>query len=166
VAQAPGPLTRAENVAKADSSARSEGIVRAEPQPRVQPAAVAAPVHVQPQEAPFIPPHRASGQAQAEVTAPDPFREAEIVNAPSQEREGRRPGLFERIARTTARGRSAGEASLPSRAEPRMARAVTAQNQAPTAPTLSGFEAPERPSTPQREEDLLDIPAFLRRQAN
>lgn len=167
-AQAASPVSRAEIVARPDNLARQEGIVRPEPQPRVQPAASATPAHAQApsQGGPFLPPHRVSGQAQAEVTAPDPFREAEIVNGPSEEREARRPGLFERLTRTTTRVRSGGEASLASRAEPRMPSPAAVQNQAPSAPTLSGFEAPERVSMPQREEDLLDIPAFLRRQAN
>ncbi len=181
VAQAAGPLSRAESVAKADSLARAEGALRPEPQPRFQPALPAAAVQAQPQaqpqaqasqgqpeaqDAPFIPPRRPGVQAQTEMAAPDPFREAEIVNGPSEERENRRPGLFERFARSTTRARGVSEAPAAPRAEPRMPRPAPAQTQAPSAPSLSGLEASERPSTPQREEDLLDIPAFLRRQAN
>jgi cell division protein FtsZ len=102
---------------------------------------------------------------------PDPFAEADMVNQPRK-----KLGLFERI--TGARGRAEGEVQPARQVEPQFARqsAAPAPAQPAAAPVAAAPEAPRQadlglaptvapaPSRPQ--DDLLDIPAFLRRQAN
>ena len=53
-------------------------------------------------------------------------------------------------------------------AEPAMPRVVVGQATAQTAPqpTLGGLDPDDRPVESAEDDDLLDIPAFLRRQAN
>jgi cell division protein FtsZ len=117
---------------------------------------------------PFIPPRAAEPElAREPVRAPDAFREAAMVDAGGAS-SPRRPNLLERITRT---GRArASEAPAQPRPEPAATKSVPTLSTAPQkaaakAPTLGGMEPADRP-TPPREEDLLDIPAFLRRQAN
>ncbi|HYM30807.1 MAG TPA: cell division protein FtsZ, partial [Candidatus Cybelea sp.] len=116
----------------------------------------------------FIAPRPVAPEAVREpVRAPDPFREAAMVNAGGE--TTRRPNLLERITRA---GRPRAEAHLPQqRVEPvaprpaPAAQPAPAQKMTPKAPTLGGLEPGDRVAVP-REDDLLDIPAFLRRQAN
>jgi cell division protein FtsZ len=65
------------------------------------------------------------------------------------------------------------EASAPSRYESRLEMPSTAKPADQPAPdkaasqsSLSGLEPDDRLTTSKEDEDLLDIPAFLRRQAN
>jgi cell division protein FtsZ len=111
---------------------------------------------------------------------PDPFAEADMVNQPRK-----KLGLFERI--TGARGREAEAPQQTRQVEPQFASrpvppapaqaSVQAPVQTPAATVAAAPEAPRQadlglmataaaptPSRPQ--DDLLDIPAFLRRQAN
>ena len=87
--------------------------------------------------------------------APDPFAAAAMENGGRvpQKPKGRGPSLFERV--TGVARRSAGEAEPPPRAAP------TPQSQ----PRLGALDPADR-LRPAKEEDVLDIPAFLRRQAN
>jgi cell division protein FtsZ len=58
----------------------------------------------------------------------------------------------------TGRARAAAQAAATSQ---------PAQPAAPTAqPRLGGLDPVDRLATPAQQDDLLDIPAFLRRQAN
>ncbi|MFC3677825.1 cell division protein FtsZ [Ferrovibrio xuzhouensis] len=140
--------------------------------PRPFAAEVAAAGHFVPQPAQPLPPR----MPVAEVRQPDPFAEADMVNRPAEPRK--KIGLFERI--TGARGREA-EAQPARQHEPQFARQAAP---APMAPPASvAVPAPVAPEVPRQadlgllptaaapapnrpQDDLLDIPAFLRRQAN
>jgi cell division protein FtsZ len=143
-------------------------------------AAPVRPERIAPQGAsePFAPPKplpipgRQSLLNRTAVAARDPFREADMVNGPKALEEKRnKVGLLQRIANMSR------TAAVPTaeRIEP-AAPKVTATRPAPApqpapAPVakqgglLGGLEAAERPAPPA-QDDLLDIPAFLRRQAN
>ena len=136
-----------------------------------------APTLVRPtvgRDAPFIPPRPMEPAVRREpVRAPDPFHEAAVANG-GAERAQRKPSLLARITGTAKARISAGPSAAPSpRAEapaakpaaPPPAAAPAPARPAAKAPTLGGLDAADRPAPP-REEDLLDIPAFLRRQAN
>ena len=94
----------------------------------------------------------------------------------ADDRDRRRgPSLFQRMtgaARTRKDQDSAPTASVttsatPTRATPALAvTRPSAPATAPEQPRLQGVDAKDRISTSHNEEDLLDIPAFLRRQAN
>jgi cell division protein FtsZ len=87
--------------------------------------------------------------------APDAFAAAAMENGGRvpQKPKGRGPSLFERV--TGVARRSAGETEPG----PRTAPAPAAQ------PRLGALDPADR-LRPAKEEDVLDIPAFLRRQAN
>jgi cell division protein FtsZ len=98
------------------------------------------------------------------AVAPDPYAVAAMENGgrPPQKKGGRAPSLFERV-KAVGRQRPAGAESGD---------ASAAWNQQPANPAprpqqqrLGAVDASDR-ILPPREEDLLDIPAFLRRQAN
>jgi cell division protein FtsZ len=91
------------------------------------------------------------------AVAPDPYAAAAMENggrAPHKPVKARGPSLFERV---TGVGRRA--AAPEPEPAPRLAPAVSPQ------PRLGALDPADRLSPP-RDEDLLDIPAFLRRQAN
>ncbi len=89
------------------------------------------------------------------AVAPDAFAAAAMENGGRvpQKPKGRGPSLFERV--TGAARRSVGEAEPASRAAPM-----------PAAQQRLGALDPADRLRPSKEEDVLDIPAFLRRQAN
>ncbi|HEX9490545.1 MAG TPA: cell division protein FtsZ, partial [Stellaceae bacterium] len=90
------------------------------------------------------------------AVAPDAFAAAAMENggrAP-QKPKGRGPSLFERVTGVARRG--AGEAEPASRAQAPLPAAQ---------PRLGALDPADR-LRPAKEEDVLDIPAFLRRQAN
>ena len=105
-------------------------------------------------------------------TSPDPFREADMINGAGPERK-RGAGLLRRV---TGAGRARKEEAKREQA------AKAADHVAPAEsvfePEVDGRPAdePEQPklvdverdhgAAGQSEDDLLDIPAFLRRQAN
>jgi len=91
--------------------------------------------------------------AKEPVKAPDPFAAAAMANgggaAPHAPSRG--PSLIERVTSVTR--------------TPRPIEARPHTEPKPPEPRLSGLERPEPVSAPG-EDDILDIPAFLRRQAN
>jgi len=89
------------------------------------------------------------------AVAPDAFAAAAMENGGrvAQKPKGRGPSLFERVTGVTRRG--IGEPEPASRAAPM-----------PTAQARLGALDPADRLRPSKEEDVLDIPAFLRRQAN
>jgi cell division protein FtsZ len=119
----------------------------------------------------------------APAARPDPFAEAAYANAggrpepaaPSRAPAApapkadkpRAPSLFERV--TGAATRRAKPAPEPRPAEPTL-RAAPAPTPVPAAPSrqasLGQVDPTERLASSQAADDLLDIPAFLRRQAN
>ena len=145
---------------------------------------------------PFIPPQpQVADKRPALRKTPDPFAEAAVENAGRQvpKREGRGSSLFERMTRPNwARKEDADETKKASaettvavpaanqsaagisaagsgdkRAEPTLAKPAGPLAPKPASepmakPADSGLKLPE----PESEEDLLEIPAFLRRQAN
>jgi cell division protein FtsZ len=156
--------------------------VVAEPAPAELPAASA--------EA-FIPPLPVEvAPAAAQAPAPvNPFAEAELMNATKPAAAAapkRRPSLFERMTRsgggrteTAEAGRTQptlvapqggimpaqpAAAPAPAAAAP-VAPAAVAPAPAPAQPRLGGLDPTDR-LAPKAEDDLLEIPAFLRRQAN
>jgi cell division protein FtsZ len=83
---------------------------------------------------------------------------AAAAREPAPRPKGRVPSLIERV---TGVGRARHAPAEPPRAAPPAAPAKTAASQ----PRLAPLEPEDRPGL-SKEEDLLDIPAFLRRQAN
>jgi cell division protein FtsZ len=171
---APAPVAPAPVVAEAAP-------VVAEPAPAELPAASA--------EA-FIPPKPVEvAPAAAQAPAPaNPFAEAELMNATKPAAAAapkRRPSLFERMTRS-GMGRAEGDApraqptlvapqggimpaasalAAPVAAPAAPAPAPVAAAPAPAQPRLGGLDPTDR-LAPKAEDDLLEIPAFLRRQAN
>ncbi|MFM8678039.1 MAG: cell division protein FtsZ [Alphaproteobacteria bacterium] len=160
--------------------------------PVVQQPAASAPVAQAPAPVPaaaqaaagaFIPP-RAMEPGLPPVTrnpAPagvDAMAAAGMVNnaAPAKAAPSSRPSLFERVTgikSSKPAARQAGQASAPAaqKTEPQIAAPATAPTRqaAPPAapqPRLNGLEGQAPTSAAGGQEDLLDIPAFLRRQAN
>jgi cell division protein FtsZ len=131
------------------------------PQPVVAEAAPAATARTEPA---FIAPRPAepvpSATPQPQRPA-DPFAAAELANpAPRPEpvKEKRRgPSLFERVTGTgRARAQAQAQAAAP---------AAPAAPPPAAQPRLGGLDPVDR-AAPAAQDDLLDIPAFLRRQAN
>jgi cell division protein FtsZ len=109
------------------------------------------------------PPVAAGPKAAAAAPQPDPFRAADLLNGAGQAKAAR-PSLF---ARVTSGGLLRKETAEPEpRREPFAAKPPPAKPAAPEQPRLEGVDRAERRAAPPAEEDLLDIPAFLRRQAN
>ena len=165
-----------------------EAVVMAEPESPPIAVAVATtdgalpPAIEQGTAEPFIP--SAPVQAgQVSKAQPDPFAAAAMTNgaarpdrqAPAAAAPARAPSLFERVTGTgraawgarSARTAEAAPAPTPNRVEPRPmeARPAAARTEA-AQPQLGGLDPADRIATSTPEEDLLDIPAFLRRQAN
>jgi cell division protein FtsZ len=128
----------------------------------------------------FMPPPPVNPKATTEAaTASDAFKEADLVNGGSADDSRRKgPNLFQRI---TGAARDAKPEMLAARANPPAARTApeqpaiastpdkreeTARQPAPQQASLSGVDPDDRLKTPQSDDDLLEIPAFLRRQAN
>ncbi|MCZ8122778.1 MAG: cell division protein FtsZ [Magnetospirillum sp.] len=139
----------------------------------------------------FIPPKpvEVAPTAATPPSPANPFAEAELVNAskaPQSATPKRRPSLFERMTRSgmaraetpaeTARVQptlAAPQGGIMPTAAPAAAPAATIEPPlatpapAPQAvqPRLGGLDPSDR-LAPKAEDDLLEIPAFLRRQAN
>ncbi len=153
-------------------------------------AAPVAPPKAAPAEAPFIPraPVRVSA-APAPEAKPDPFAAADMVNAQSAEpaaeqpapAKKRGPSLFERVtgvARGERRdpvmpsmssrpaGDSAARADIPRKPASEAVQDETPKPATPAKTLLGALNASDTGAESAEDEDLLDIPAFLRRQAN
>ncbi len=127
----------------------------------------------------FMPPPPADPRAPAESTGrSDPFKEADLINGGSKvEPKWRSGSLFQRITGGT-RGRvpepaiasdADRRAESPAPAVPEASMTpVAEQEQEPAVqqPRFAGVDPEDRVKTSQADDDLLDIPAFLRRQAN
>jgi len=141
--------------------------------PTTPPAATAAPVarplfRTPPRaEQPFVPPRAV--EPKPALKSPEPFAEAALANAGPVEapkRRNRGPSLFERMTGVSRR-KPEGEtppAAVP-RAEPRLAAKAEAAKVEAEVKRAEPAPSADR-SAPRAEEDLLEIPAFLRRQAN
>ncbi len=114
-------------------------------------------------------------QAPAALRQPDPFAEADMVNKPAEPKK--KASLFDRIT-GVARRAEAEPAPAMRQAEPQFTRQAAAPVAPVAAPAATvrvdpprqadlGLTATAERTTPTRpQDDLLDIPAFLRRQAN
>jgi len=152
------------------------------------------PVSAKPARDVFIAPPPVPTGRRATATRPEPFAEAEMVNGGGRPVRGQRgPSLFERVTGTgrarrqpdepgatvAPAGHTVVEATPPVVSQkaqtlvkeeeevvPPIARPqVVAQQPAPQT-QLGGLIPSERTSHATQDDDLLDIPAFLRRQAN
>lgn len=117
----------------------------------------------------FIPPAPTSSKKNDEHNAVDPMAEAAMVNgsagaAPARSTVNKGPSLFERVTggakhKVSMFGQSISDA-VESRPSTQLRTSASAEL------TLGGLDPEERLQPSQAEDDLLDIPAFLRRQAN
>jgi cell division protein FtsZ len=148
------------------------------PAPRVEPAFI-APRAMEPTLEP-----RVANPAATRMAPLNAFNAADLANAQAAPREApprrRLPSLFERVT-GTGRARAAAEAPAAPTAAAAPAPVAAAPALAPMpapAPTpvpaasspvqqrLGGLDPADRLMATKAEDDLLDIPAFLRRQAN
>ncbi len=117
----------------------------------------------------FIPPRPADVAASREGSAADPFAAAAMTNgAPDSVPQTPPKALKEKGASLFARVTGAGRTMRQGKAEPAAEGASGAPESGSPAPQgrLGGLMPEERLPSANGEEDLLDIPAFLRRQAN
>ncbi|MHA1567921.1 MAG: cell division protein FtsZ [Alphaproteobacteria bacterium] len=113
---------------------------------------------------PFIPPKPMATETAAPEGNPDPFAAAALTNGAGATLSkpaagggrGRGPSLLERVTGTGRARQKPAAKPAPAPTAPK----ATAQGD------LGGLDPAERPTTPTSEDELLDIPAFLRRQAN
>ncbi|HSK41231.1 MAG TPA: cell division protein FtsZ, partial [Arenibaculum sp.] len=129
----------------------------AEP-PRASHPAPSGPLRGERRDGAFIAPRPADGGPRAAMTNPETYTPA------SAEPRPRRNSLFERV---TGLGRRIMEGADPVEPAARQA-PQPAPAPRPAAQPQSRLSADpmDRPAMSRHEEDLLDIPAFLRRQAN
>ena len=129
------------------------------------------PKPVLPQRPAFIPPRPARpSDERSEVKPAEPFAAAAIENARSEAPQPRRKGLtlFERMT-GSGRARSQTEPAAPAvnpeaNVEPTQKTGVATPNSG--QPQLGGLDSADGQTTSAPEEEMLEIPAFLRRQAN
>jgi len=108
-----------------------------------------------------------------------PRGEAERTTVPAVGERRKAPGLLAKMAGGAAKALQAGErgdqarasrsSQQPQRAAPRGEQTATSAPASPPPtgqPRLSGLDPSDRLGSASQDEDLLDIPAFLRRQAN
>lgn len=117
----------------------------------------------------FIPPAPTSSKKNDDRHEVDPMAEAAMVNgstgaAPARSAVNKGPSLFERVTggakhKVSMFGQSISDA-VESRPSTQLRTSASAEL------TLGGLDPEERLQPSQAEDDLLDIPAFLRRQAN
>ncbi len=128
----------------------------------------------------FIPPAPVSEHS-ADAHAIDPMAEAAMLNGGATEiqEKPKSQSLFERVTggardKVSMFGQAKAEKAAEQSATaapvhtpaPAPAPVMRSQGSAAVEPTLGGLEPEERVQTSAAEDDLLDIPAFLRRQAN
>ena len=117
----------------------------------------------------FIPPQPVRpGMRSAPPLTPDPFAEAAVANGAKRDVE--KPSLFERVT-GAGRARKRSEGSAESKVEPSLGALLRGhgdakQDSAADAPAEIPEARPARNMVGEPDEDLLEIPAFLRRQAN
>ena len=126
----------------------------------------------------FIPPRPVeAGSRRGFLGRPEPFAEAAVTNAASAERRvSRGPSLFERMTGSGRARKADDQGAMPTdaAAESAVGPSDGGEEQVPLAPSLVRSEATPTPRADladraiptQPDEDLLEIPAFLRRQAN
>ena len=148
--------------AAAGAPMRTEPAIPPAPEPRAEGPAEAPPAAVEAAESAalrsgaFAAPRAANGAAAPSAAA--------VTLAPSHDGaarpKARAPSLIERV---TGIGRGRATAAPPAVERPQ--RTPTPMPPKPSQPRLAPLEPEDRPSG-SKDDDLLDIPAFLRRQAN
>ncbi len=130
-----------------------------------EPAVATAPIEpprAERRDGAFIAPRPVSSPAPSATPGPeaaDPFAEAEMANAPSGLEPRRGRNIFRRM---TGLLREEDDKSVA----PKPAAQPEPEPQQPAQQRLSGLDVGQRGPLPSAEDDQLDIPAFLRRQAN
>ena len=170
VGETPEPVTEAPAAPDTEEPAEIVPAAAIAPEPRAP--TPPEPILVAKNDA-FMPPPPVDPKRPPEaVSGADPFKEADLLNGSQKDDSRRRGGnLFQRITRT---------GKIPTHEPPTViSEAKTAP--APTKPVpvaknlqktalqqsrLAGVDPEDRVQTSQAEDDLLEIPAFLRRQAN
>jgi cell division protein FtsZ len=171
MAAAPAPIMTATAEALPEPVAEPEPAAVAEPAPEPAPAPEAKAPLGGALDA-FIPPKPVEA-VPTEPRQADAFAEADMVNGPKPaDDKARKLGfgakslsLFERVTGASRTVAKPAAAPVPAAESARPA-PVQSKPAAPAAPKLAQLQATERPAAPRDEEDLLEIPAFLRRQAN
>ena len=143
--------------------------------PGAPPSAGLAPERVaqpQPQAITVSPPTRAGKPQEPDEGRPAATAAPDLFRAEARPAEEAKPsrlfgaGLFRKgggAGRKEARKAAAEAAEIPARAEPPVA---VERAPAPEQARLEGVDSGDRIRTSQGDDDLLEIPAFLRRQAN
>ena len=156
--------------------------IEAEDEPVVEAAAVPTPASMPSllNDDAYIPSAPAARQTQGEAHI-DPMAEAALLNGGEVAAKPKGLSLFERVtggaknkvamfgpAKTEPQAPAAApyEPKISSGPAPKPAMRSTGGGQAMLEPTLGGLDPQERLQNSPAEDDLLDIPAFLRRQAN
>jgi cell division protein FtsZ len=144
--------------AAAPRSEPSPAEPRPESAPEATPAAAAAAESAALRNGAFIAPRPVDAGPARPVAVSQPAVPPAAAHETPPRARGRVPSLIERV---TGVGRA--RASAP--AAPQPPRAAAPPPPRPAPPRLTPLEPEERPGA-SKEDDLLDIPAFLRRQAN
>jgi cell division protein FtsZ len=164
----PAASAAATAVALAEPAAEAGAVVAAASAPaapRIEPTFI-PPKPVEPEHVPVA--------SAPKPATPDPLAESDFVNAGARPAAATAKRGFNLFKQVTGIGRRAAAAAPAARQEPKVQPAAPAsqarqpvQTPQPTAPQpkFAGIEPVERSAAPA-SEDLLDIPAFLRRQAN
>ncbi len=172
---APAPAVEAPEPEAAVEQPVAEPAVEARPQPlREETVAQGEPAPATPgtnMEDAFIPEAPLSASGEEAVQTADPFAAAAMANGaknkepqPSSAPRAKKQSLFERVTGLAGANSTPREAEAPIPLTPKAP--APAPQAAPAQNKLGGLDQTDRLPTPQPEDDLLDIPAFLRRQAN
>ena len=153
-APAPAPAPKKPAATRTVRKVARVTVTKPQVEPKLVEPAPAEPA--KPRREPFIPPKPVMPEETSEDKQPEPFAAAAMENARSEPQKARRPSLFERM---TGAGRTGAQTA---QASPVVAQPAPVQ----TAEPAPEPEQPGRLELPQSEEEMLDIPAFLRRQAN
>jgi cell division protein FtsZ len=166
-----GELSFPEQDEFADLSAMESSLEETDLNPQIEEAEIvgaAAPAVAKVASDAFVPSASTVPQRRPDMTpkAADPFRGSDMVNASRPDAadaapKSRSAGLFRQITGLGLKADKPAEAPAAQQpATPRPAAAQTAQ------PRLGALNPGDRVRASQSEDEMLDIPAFLRRQAN
>ncbi len=139
------------------------------PEPTPEPVVAAAPEppRAERRDGAFIAPRPVASPTPAAPSlqrdAAEPFAEAEMANASGGLEPRRGRNIFRRMTGLLREDEQASAAPKQPTVQPT---AEPQQSQPPAQPRLSGLDVGQRGPLPSAEDDQLDIPAFLRRQAN
>ncbi len=140
--------------------------------PSTMGAQVATAPRAERHEGAFIPPRPAESPVRPQASAPAPvradaFAEAEVDNSNRAPDRRRNNSIFQRMTGLLRPEEHESQpAAEPVAAEPKPAQAAPARPTPRPAPAQPRLDVSTRAPLPRQEEDALEIPAFLRRQAN